>query len=72
MIEEARHRFGRWNAEAAYEGNTFLEMSLAEGDELPTAAIENWNQVSQESHWLGWRYIPNVSAPGAALNHPTT
>jgi acetoacetate decarboxylase len=30
-IEEARHLGGHWMAEAAYEGNTFLEMSLAKG-----------------------------------------
>lgn len=71
-IEEARHLGGHWMAEAAYEGNTFLEMSLAEGDEVPAQAIDEMNLVSQESDWLGWRYIPNVSGPGAALNHPTT
>ncbi len=59
-------------AEAAYEGNTFLELSLAEGDELPADAIAAWNAMSQESHWLGWRYIPNVDGRGAARNHPTT
>jgi acetoacetate decarboxylase len=71
-IEEARHLGGHWMAEAAYEGNTFLEMSLAEGDEVPAQAIDEMNLVSQESDWLGWRYIPNVSGPGAALNHATT
>ena len=71
-IEDARYLFGRWMAEAAYEGNTFLEMSLTEGDEMPAAVIDEVNRTSQESHWLGWRYIPNVSGPGAALNHPTT
>jgi acetoacetate decarboxylase len=71
-IEDARYLGGRWMAEAAYEGNTFLELSLAEGDELPAQAIEDWNRTGQEAHWLGWRYIPNVSGPGAALNHATT
>ena len=71
-IEDARHLFGRWMAEAAYEGNTFLEMSLDQGDELPAEAIAAWNQINREVDWLGWRYIPNVSGPGAALNHPVT
>jgi acetoacetate decarboxylase len=71
-IEDARCLNGRWSAEAAYEGNTFLEMSLVEGDELPAEAIEYWNRTSQEADWLGWRYIPNVSGVGAALNQPTT
>jgi len=34
--------------------------------------IAEMNRTGQESDWLGWRYIPNVSGPGAALNHPTT
>jgi acetoacetate decarboxylase len=71
-IDDARHLFGRWMAEAAYEGNTFLEMSLEEGEELPPEAVEYWNQTNREVDWLGWRYIPNVSGPGAALNHPVT
>jgi acetoacetate decarboxylase len=71
-IDEARHLGRLWMAEAAYEGNTFLELSLTEGDELQPDAIAGWNAMSRESHWIGWRYIPNVSGPGAALNHPTT
>ena len=71
-IEDARHLDRSWMAEAAYEGNTFLQMSLAEGDAVPAEAIEEMNRVSQETDWLGWRYIPNVSGPGAALNHATT
>lgn len=69
-IEDARHLNGRWTAEAAYEGNTFLELSIVEGDELPPEAIEEWNRTSKETDWLGWRYIANVSGHGAALNQP--
>jgi hypothetical protein len=71
-IEDARHLGGHWTAEAAYEGNTFLQMKLTEGEEVSPAAIEEMNRASQETDWLGWRYIPNVAGPGAALNHPTT
>jgi len=72
QIEEARYLRGTWMAEAAYEGNTFLRMTLEEGDEIPDATIAQMNEASREGDWLGWRYIPNVSGPGAALNHPTT
>lgn len=72
QIEEARYLDGRWMAEAAYEGNTFLKMSLEEGEDVPPAAIDEMNRASREADWLGWRYIPNVSGPGAALNHATT
>jgi len=71
-IEDARHLGPRWAAEAAYEGNTFLRMSLVEGDALSPEAIEAINRAGRETDWLGWRYIPNVSGPGAALSHPTT
>lgn len=72
QIEEARYLPGRWTAEAAYEGNTFLEMTLEEGEDLSAADVEAWNEESRRTDWLGWRYIPNVSGPGAALNHATT
>jgi len=72
QIEEARYLPGRWTAEAAYEGNTFLEMTLEEGEDLDEAAIAAWNEQSRRMDWLGWRYIPNVSGPGAALSHATT
>jgi hypothetical protein len=72
QIEDARHLPGRWTAEAAYEGNTFFAMTLEEGDELPESEIQAWNEQSRETDWIGWRYIPNVSGPGAALNHATT
>lgn len=71
-IEAERRQCGRWYAEAAYEGNTFLELSLSEQDELPEQALANWNHQSRETDYIGWRYIPNVAGPGAALNHPTT
>lgn len=72
QIEDARYLDGRFMAEAAYEGNTFLAMSLEEEEPLAQTAIDEMNEASKEADWLGWRYIPNVSGPGAALNHATT
>lgn len=72
QIEEARFTHGRWMAEAAYEGNTFLRLTFHEQEDAPQEAIDEMNQASQETDWLGWRHIPNVSGPGAALSHATT
>lgn len=72
QLEEARHLGGHWMAEAAYEGNTFLELNLEEGEDLSKSEIDEWNEERREADWLGWRYIPNVAGPGAALNHATT
>ena len=72
QIEEARHIGGHWMAEAAYDGNTFLALSLEEAEDLSESEIDAWNDQGQEADWLGWRYIPNVAGPGAALNHATT
>jgi len=72
QIEEARHLGGHWMAEAAYEGNTFLSMTLQEREELSESELDQWNEQSREADWLGWRYIPNVAGAGAALNHATT
>lgn len=47
-------------------------MSLEEQSEFSQDQIDDMNKTNKESDWLGWRYIPNVTGPGAALNHPTT
>jgi hypothetical protein len=59
-IDDACHLGGHWWAEAAYEGNTFLQMSLIEGEELSASALDELNRASMATDWIGWRYIPNV------------
>ena len=57
-------------ANASYDGNTFVRMEMrdpvpVEGEQLAAlkAAMTTVNLFS-------WRYIPNVSGPGAALSQP--
>jgi acetoacetate decarboxylase len=56
---------------ASHGGSTFFELELRvtrrlEGDELASYARE---QASLR--WFGYRYVPNVGGPGAALRHAT-
>lgn len=64
------HRLGeRITANASHEGRVFLELEL-NGEKAFTAgelSAMSGSRVNQ----LGWRYIPNIGRPGAALSHAT-
>lgn len=72
QIEDARHVNEYWMAEAAYEGNRFFEMTLVEQGAMPQEAIDQANGDGSSSDWLGWRYIPKVSGPGAEISQLVT
>ena len=59
---------GHITANASHEGRVFLELELVLQRSLTEAELAASSyQVSQ----LGWRYIPNIGRPGAALSHAT-
>ena len=72
QIEDARHTGQYWMAEAAYEGNKFMEMTFVEKEDIPQEALDEINAASASNHWLGWRYIPKVSGPGAEISQLIT
>ncbi|MGQ3075264.1 MAG: acetoacetate decarboxylase family protein [Ferrovibrionaceae bacterium] len=61
---------GETHSWSHYEGRRFLDIGLtagraADGDEIALlqAGLERVN-------WFGWRYLPKVGAPGAAVSEP--
>lgn len=59
---------GHITANASHEGRVFIELELVLQQALTDAELAASNyQVNQ----LGWRYIPNIGRPGAALSHAT-
>ncbi len=63
------HSFGPLvTANASHEGRVFLEMELDAGKTFTAEEIATRN-ADNRINQLGWRYIPNVGRPGAALSH---
>lgn len=64
---------GRWSAGAAHFGNPIVDLSVTDlraltADEIDAARRD---QVDHP-HPMGWRHMPEVGAPGAAISEPTT
>ena len=70
-IEHHRQLGEQFFTHASYEGSTFLRMELARKEKLDAALTAEVNRELACYNWFGWRYIPNIGKPGAALNHAT-
>ncbi|MEI8333160.1 MAG: acetoacetate decarboxylase family protein [Chloroflexota bacterium] len=57
-------------AHASHEGRTFLEMELQLDRELTAEEIVARNADGRVDQ-MGWRHIPNIGRPGAAVSHAT-
>jgi len=55
---------------ASHEGRVFLEVELRLERELTADELEERTRNGGVNQ-LGWRYIPNIGRPGAALSHAT-
>ena len=56
---------------ASYEGWTFLRMDFRQTKQMTPDELRGLNQQMATVNALGWRYIPNIGRPGAALSHAT-
>lgn len=56
---------------ASYEGSSFLKIQFEQGREFSSQELATLNSSSSRSNTFGWRYIPNIGRPGAALSHAT-
>lgn len=66
------HQVGeRVFANVSYEGRTFLSLDFKRMQQLVPRALAALNQQAGTVNAFGWRYIPNVGRPGAALSHAT-
>ncbi len=56
---------------ASYDGWTFLRMDFRRTKPMTSDELRGLNQQMATVNALGWRYIPNIGRPGAALSHAT-
>jgi acetoacetate decarboxylase len=69
---EDHHQMGeRMFTNVSYEGTSFLRMDFTRTRKLTVDELSALNQREATMNWLGWRYIPNIGKPGAALSHAT-
>lgn len=61
---------GHVTANASHEGRVFLELELDLEEALTEQELSAMTAGSRVNQ-LGWRYIPNIGRPGAALSHAT-
>lgn len=55
---------------ASYDGNTFVRMEMRDPMPVEGAKFDEMRAMMASINLFGWRYIPNVSGPGAALSQP--
>jgi hypothetical protein len=66
------HQLGeRLFTNASDEGSAFLRMDIRKTKAMAPEEVTNLNQQWASLNWFGWRYIPNIGRPGAALSHAT-
>jgi hypothetical protein len=69
-IPDHRLLDGHLTAEASYDGRLFVEIQAQLGSELTAGRLAAMNDAGRVDQ-LGWRYIPNLGRPGAALSQAT-
>jgi hypothetical protein len=70
-IEDHHETGDRLFTHASYEGAHFLRMQLQKPRQMSPEELTIVNQMMGSYNWFGWRYIPNIGKPGAALSHAT-
>lgn len=55
---------------ASYDGNTFVRMEMWDAKPVEGEQLAALKARKATVNLFGWRYIPNVSGPGAALSQP--
>ena len=65
------HRLGKLvTANASHEGRVFLELELELEKEFTPEELSEMTKNGRVNQ-IGWRYIPKIGSPGAALSHAT-
>ena len=65
-IEDLHQLGDRVFANLSHGGTTFLRLDFRKTDRLGADDL-----VPQHLNWFGWRFVPNIGGPGAALSQPT-
>ena len=66
-IQDHRQLGDRAFTNASYEGSAFLRMEFKRTRRMTPEELAAKNQQGK-LNWFGWRYIPNIGRPGAALS----
>ncbi len=62
---------GVWSAGAGYRGHKIVDLSIKDLQPLPMDQVKEFEKLSREGNWMGWKYIPKIGEPGAEVSHPT-
>ena len=69
---EDHHQLGeRAFTNVSYEGSSFLRIDFEKARIMTDGDLAEMNRRQNRCNWFGWRYIPNMGRPGAALSHAT-
>ncbi len=56
---------------ASCDGFDFLRFEFQKTKKMTAEQLAAFNQENGRSNTFGWRYVPNIGRPGAALSYPT-
>jgi len=62
---------GEWRASASHFGHKIVDLTIKGLHPLTKEQIEEMRKAAEKSHWMGWKYIPKIGEPGAAVSHAT-
>jgi len=70
-IEDHKVLKGEWTTTASLRGHKIVDMTLDGLTPVEPEPAAEMKQAMTASNWMGWKYIPNIGRPGAALSHAT-
>jgi len=62
---------GEWRASASHFGHKIVDLMIQDLTPLSKEQIEEMGKAAEKRHWMGWKYIPKIGEPGAAVSHAT-
>jgi acetoacetate decarboxylase len=70
-IEDHKIIGGEWRTAASVRGQTIVDLSLADLEPVSEQGLQQMREDSLASSWMGWRHVPNIGEPDAAVSHAT-
>ena len=69
-IEDLHIFENKYFTNASYEGATFLSLEMTKAQPVEGQELEQMKTSAADPNIFGWRYIPRIGGPGAALSQP--
>jgi len=70
-IEDHKIIQGDWSTSASNRGHTLVDIGIRDLVPVDRAGLDEMERASRAASWLGWRHVPEIGKPGAALSHAT-